>query len=392
MSYTPQASERPYQHLVRDEQIRIAFSQTMKGVVGGGLGAVLLVWAFWPVADATQLVTWLALLAAIALLRVGYYAAFLRRDERTSTAVWERRFVIGTALHASAWGAAWWVLLPVHNDPSYTLVAAIWVTALSAASFSAYIVHLPSMLAFFVPVVVPGILRIYTIGGHLETAIALGLCLYCGVVLSSMLPVHRAMVSSIRLNFENAHEITERKRAEAKLREISIRDGLTGLATRGHFDEELAREIHRAQRDQTPLSLLLIDIDCFKALNDTRGHIEGDACLRQVASLINSMAKRPGDLAARYGGEEFVVILPNTDATQAHQLALSMRAGVEALGLENTATTVENCNVITVCIGISTITPVRSATAEDLIAPADEALYRAKSAGRNRVESDQVKS
>lgn len=386
MDYTDPTFNLDQRVLVRDEQVRIAFSQTMKGVFGGFLAAVLLAWAFWPVASHLFLIGWLTTLVAIGGLRTAYYLGYRKRKADACTATWERRFVIGTLLHATAWGVAWWALLPVAGAPEYTLVAALWLTSLSAASFSAYIVHLPSMFAFFVPVVVPGIARIVTLGGPLETAVALGLCLYCVVVFSSMLPVHRAMLSAIRLNFENAREITERRRAEAMLREISIRDGLTGLATRRHFDDELINELQRAQRTGAPVSLMLIDIDCFKALNDSRGHIEGDECLTRVAELISEAGKRPGDLAARYGGEEFVVILPNTDSAQAQRIAEHLRTEVEARGLENKATTVENCEVVTICVGVATISPTRDSGPADLIRPADKALYRAKRNGRNRVE------
>lgn len=386
MDYSNRLADAYVENWVLEEQVRIAFSQTIKGIVGGGLGAILLVWALWPAVSHTLLLGWLATLLVVATLRLYFYVGYQRRDKSASTKLWERRFLIGTFLHALTWGAAWWAFLPVAQGPEYTLLAALWLVALSAASFSAYIVHLPSMLAFFVPLVAPGIVRIFFLEGQLNTVIAFGLCVYSWVVLSSMLPVHRAMTASIRLNFENAHEINERKRMEGLLRDLSIRDGLTGLATRRHFDEELAKELKRAQRSQTEISLLLVDIDSFKALNDSRGHIAGDECLRRVAERIIGSDKRAGDLAARYGGEEFVLVLPNTDQTEASEVAERLRSGIESLRLPHPETQVEGCEVITVSIGVATLVPTQNSEANDLIQPADKALYLAKRNGRNRIE------
>ncbi len=111
------------------------------------------------------------------------------------------------------------------------------------------------------------------------------------------------------------------QKANQKLRLMAMRDGLTGLANRRHFDEAMIKEFKRSTRSQTPLSLVLADIDKFKFYNDNYGHQAGDDCLKIVAKLIQSVIKRPGDLVARYGGEEFAIILPETDIIAARQVA-----------------------------------------------------------------------
>jgi diguanylate cyclase (GGDEF)-like protein len=161
-------------------------------------------------------------------------------------------------------------------------------------------------------------------------------------------------------------------------------DGLTGLANRRTFDRRLELEWLRAARDGTPLSLLLIDVDQFKAYNDVYGHQAGDRCLKIVAQVFSLTANRPGDLVARYGGEEIAILLPDTDAEGAAAVAENTRARIEALALRHEAN--PPLNVLTISIGGATAMPayeLSRTAANDLVAMADQALYRAKTAGRN---------
>ncbi|MFC3852143.1 diguanylate cyclase [Salinispirillum marinum] len=172
------------------------------------------------------------------------------------------------------------------------------------------------------------------------------------------------------------------KRAKDELEQISLTDGLTGVANRRHFDQHLDEQWQLSVRELGAISLLIIDIDHFKNFNDQFGHQAGDECLMKVARALNTVIKRPTDLVARYGGEEFAVILPNT--TRADELAEACRERVEALRIENPRHGVKS--VLTVSVGVSTMEPHRGSEFTDLIASADRALYRAKSSGRNRVE------
>jgi diguanylate cyclase (GGDEF)-like protein/PAS domain S-box-containing protein len=160
-------------------------------------------------------------------------------------------------------------------------------------------------------------------------------------------------------------------------------DALTGLANRGAFDLALQREWRRAQRHRQSLSLLMLDVDCFKLYNDNYGHPQGDACLRSVASALLFGSQRSGDLVARYGGEEFVLVLPATPAEGAAVVADRVRQGVENLNIPHPHSGPEGH--VTVSIGASTITPHADKSAGDLLRSADVALYRAKNEGRNRV-------
>jgi diguanylate cyclase (GGDEF)-like protein len=174
-------------------------------------------------------------------------------------------------------------------------------------------------------------------------------------------------------------------RAVGQLREQSIRDGLTGVHNRRHFDQELLEEWKRSHRSHLPLSLLLIDIDLFKDLNDHFGHLEGDECLKKIAQQLAGQLKRHGDIIARYGGEEFSVILPGTPLEGALEIAERMRSAVAALQIPNPSSTASGA--VTISIGVSSSVASSGMSLEKFLKAADSALYRAKRRGRNRVES-----
>jgi diguanylate cyclase (GGDEF)-like protein len=184
-------------------------------------------------------------------------------------------------------------------------------------------------------------------------------------------------------------DISERRQAEKKLQDaynaveaLAATDALTGLANRRRFDDTLSSEWRRGLRDNTPLSLLMIDADLFKSYNDAYGHPRGDRCLKQVAEAAQNVAARAGDLVARFGGEEFAVILPNTDSNGALRLATEICDAMRARRLPH----IDNpFGVVTVSVGCATIMPAFGQHAVNLIELADEALYKAKHHGRNRV-------
>ena len=175
----------------------------------------------------------------------------------------------------------------------------------------------------------------------------------------------------------------ELKRLRDRLELMSTTDGLTGVANRRGFDACLTREWQRAARTHSPLSAIMADIDFFKIFNDHYGHLAGDTCLRAVARAIAETASRPADLVSRYGGEEFVALLPDTDAAGAEQLAEKMRSRVAALDIAHAAS--EAARHVTISLGVATLVPEARDDPSYLILQADEALYRAKDQGRNRV-------
>jgi len=171
--------------------------------------------------------------------------------------------------------------------------------------------------------------------------------------------------------------------ANEELKKLSYTDPLTGLANRRVFDQTLERECSRVRRTNSPLSLLMIDVDHFKALNDSEGHQKGDEYLISLATELKHRCKRRMDTAARYGGEEFAIILADTDAAHATEFAELIRAAVAALNLPHPASSI--APYLTVSVGVASATVNGCFTPEALIAEADRALYAAKKSGRNRV-------
>ncbi|MBR0734230.1 diguanylate cyclase [Bradyrhizobium japonicum] len=173
-----------------------------------------------------------------------------------------------------------------------------------------------------------------------------------------------------------AREISRRAEAERKLEEMATTDALTGLKNRRKFDQVIDAEWRRAMRQKTPVALLMIDADHFKAYNDTFGHQAGDQVLVGIAICISDSVRRSGDCAARYGGEEFAVLLPNTSAAEAFNIAETIRGKVQGWS-DDQATSTVSC-------GIAGLVPTTGLDWPVLVAAADKALYAAKAGGRNQ--------
>jgi diguanylate cyclase (GGDEF)-like protein len=175
----------------------------------------------------------------------------------------------------------------------------------------------------------------------------------------------------------------ELKRYRDHLKTLSTIDGLTGIANRRKFDEVIQSEWRRARRSQSPLSLIMMDIDFFKAYNDHYGHLAGDECLKKLAGGIKKVGRRPADLVARYGGEEFVMLLPDTDAKGALRVAKQVQDKISLLKIPHAYSQV--AGQITISMGVATVIPGDNQTQLDLVNSADDLLYAAKRNGRNRI-------
>ncbi|MBN2646035.1 MAG: diguanylate cyclase [Desulfuromonadaceae bacterium] len=173
------------------------------------------------------------------------------------------------------------------------------------------------------------------------------------------------------------------KEANTTLLRLATHDGLTEVANRRSFNQQIERVWRAALRQQTPLGLLMIDIDHFKCYNDYFGHQQGDVCLQAVAETLQRACQRPGDFVARYGGEEFAVLLPDTDANDSFHVAKRIQHQLAAQDLQNPAAT--EFVRVTLSIGCCSLIPAPDQTVEDLIRLADQSLYRAKKEGRNRI-------
>ena len=211
-----------------------------------------------------------------------------------------------------------------------------------------------------------------------------------GALVSKVLE-QQAQLADQRINQTLLTELVEQfvlaelelAKAHATVLAMSRTDGLTGIANRRWFDESLAHELARAIRSKTRIGLLLMDIDCFKLFNDNYGHSAGDDCLRAVAQAVQSIVKRPPDLAARYGGEELVCILPDTDAKGVEAVGNALLDAIRGLAIPHAFS--KAIDIVTVSIGGVSLSPTEATTPKQVIEAADGALYTSKEGGRNRL-------
>lgn len=185
------------------------------------------------------------------------------------------------------------------------------------------------------------------------------------------------------LEIRVAQRTADLEKANLELHRLATLDGLTQVANRRQFDRYLTQEWRRLSREQKIISLVFCDIDYFKPYNDTYGHLAGDRCLRVIAQSLQGAVRRPADLVARYGGEEFAVILPNTDAQGAWQVAMTIHSEIEALHIPHAASKVSD--YVTASLGVASMIPASHLSPNLLVNAADRAVYEAKRRGRNCV-------
>lgn len=200
--------------------------------------------------------------------------------------------------------------------------------------------------------------------------------------ISATVVIMRLFISFAAKNERIRLESRQLMTSNQELEQISRTDALTGVANRRYFDEVLDKEWKRALRNHNPLTLIMVDIDCFKLYNDYYGHLEGDECIRMVAQTLKDMMSRPMDLVARYGGEEFAILLPDTNEN-AIILAEQCRKVVEQQRMPHAASKVSP--YVSISLGMCTLSPDQETDMSELIRKADRALYKAKESGRNRV-------
>ncbi len=284
-----------------------------------------------------------------------------------------------------------WMVFGTHDDPlrgewmrvGGSLVLGSGIAAMHALAVHAYLLApLPALVK------ARGSVRGSGVG---EAALLITLALVILVTLGTAAIDKRRFRELSQLHAQLAASEQALLRSEGQLREantmlseLSIRDSLTGLYNRRRFDEVFDTEWRRSLRTQRPLALLMLDVDCFKALNDSYGHQRGDECLREIARVLEEQPRRGHDVVARFGGEEFAVLLPGADVPGALRIAHNIRTGVERLAMEHRESKVSQ--VVTVSVGVCSRIPGTREAPADMLYEADMALYLAKQLGRNRVE------
>lgn len=318
------------------------------------------------------------LLAAICIARVVHYVAMRKvTDENIS---FYYQWLVVSILAASAhWGGmtAWIIYDPALAELQMLAMLILPAFGLGGActlSISSEIRILYPTLMF-----VPCISVLVYQGGTDNMLVAALMTFSMLYIFSSSRSSHNDYWEAI-----TNHMVAE-ERAEL-MEKLSTTDPLTQLKNRMYFDNEFAREWKRSSRLKCPLSVIMVDLDHFKRINDNFGHMFGDECLRQVSATIANEVMRPSDCVARYGGEEFVILLPNTDETGAAIIAERILKAVQNIKLKASGEAV----TLTCSIGGATVVPNFREDRADLIRRADTALYHAKNGGRNQFVSEQL--
>jgi diguanylate cyclase (GGDEF)-like protein len=327
-----------------------------------------------------SLLIWFGLVVMLSLVRflIGKNFKPERQYTQPELTSWANRHVFFTSLLSTIWGLAGIVFFP--NDlPHQTLLVLVLFSVLLAAIptlAASRIAYYFQIIVTLIPTII--LLFLSKDTGHDLIAIAMIVMAITLVLISGYI----------------YHLLFELQNAQIALQELADTDQLTGIANRRHFDRKFKVEWRRAMRDQTPISLLLIDVDHFKKYNDTYGHQAGDKCLQQIAKAMESITHRPADLASRYGGEEFSVLLPQTSQENSVMLAERLRKKIESLKIEHS---MSEFGIVTISIGVSCCEPAWDFTGKTpdeeqkvtfpamLLTAADNALYVSKEQGRNQV-------
>lgn len=378
---------RPVPAPVRAEQIRLLYHQGVPIQLLGIVAVIVSASAFWKVADHTLLVTWAAVQIVIYLIRVVSTIGFEKVSSATPAMLerWGWIYVAGTFLSGVAWGMLSMFLNPLWSAP-YQIMLCVIFTGIIAVSFitnSSLFVAFP---AFYLPPVLFLSYNLLAEGNEGATELAFLTLIYVVLMYVSALQFNTRLAQSLEIRFENEQLAAELAQSNLDLSNLAEKDELTGLANRRAMNRYLASEWKRHHRAHKPLSLLYIDLDCFKQYNDHYGHEGGDHCLIRLAEILMRHAHRSYDMAARFGGEEFALILPETPKESAMNIALALLADLEDLRLPHAASRI--ASHVTMSIGIATLIPDQPENDQPLRLSADRALYHAKNTGRNRACSD----
>ncbi len=325
---------------------------------------------------------WLAF-SFIILLRYLLVQKFCKSDIPLDMyQTWCKRFFGLAMLSGIAWGVGGFIIGSELDQVGHVFVLLILI-GVSGGSIPLLGMHLPTMLAFQVPTVVP---YMVWVAFHLENKGAVLVFISILFMLSATFAMKRLgknVFETLRMKYEMEHMAEQLKFSNEKLEQLSLLDSLTQLNNRRYFDMQMDKEWKRAQRHQEVITLLMIDIDYFKLYNDHYGHSAGDKCLRTVASVLKSALHRPTDIMARFGGEEFVALLPGVDQPGAEKIARVMKTLLWQAAIAHEASPVSD--YVTMSIGIASVVPEPDTAPLCLLKSADKALYQAKAEGRDRI-------
>jgi len=358
---------------IRAERVRFVIAQSPRSIMTSPLAGLILAIAIWPVADHTRILVWTIGLAALAIPRVVILRA-LRTIELVGSGLKRaERWLAASILVIALWWGVGCLFLLVPGDTTEQIVVFAFLMMMAGGTGSTYPAHpgivAPAVVAFAAPIAIQFALY----GDAAHDALAVASALYVGVSFRAF----RILGHFLERSHHLAHELELEKR---KVEELARIDFLTQVNNRRAFYELAEAALRHADRYQHPVSLLVVDLDHFKDVNDRYGHAAGDAALRTVARTIRTV-HRATDTSGRLGGEEFGVLLPETPLDEAVGIAERLRTGVANHTVDHDGQSIS----LTLSVGVATNR--KGDSLDELMARADAAMYEAKRGGRNRVAS-----
>jgi diguanylate cyclase (GGDEF)-like protein len=337
------------------------------------VAAGVICWVLWDHQhNHAGLLAWLVIVSMLTFGRIALAARFARYQPIAEEMLeWERRFVFSLTAVTVAWGLGGWLIMPA-DSPVHQAIVYFFLMGVAGGAVASYAAHTIATSIAVTALMLPA-----TLGFAFENSLELRVMAMGGVLyLAAALRSTRTFGYFLRRTFQLSYELRD---AYARARERSMTDELTGIANRRAFVEVGTAALDQARRYDRPLTLLMMDIDHFKRINDTYGHAAGDAALRAVAAELRRVA-RLADTPGRLGGEEFALLLPETSVREAMIAAERVRRDVAAL----TVTHDDSVLRFTCSIGVAELTP-DTPNLDSLLGTADQALYRAKAQGRDQV-------
>ncbi len=366
---------------LRSQLLRNTALQTTEVILANVFLAAVNAAVFWKAMPHRFLVAWGLALLLICFFR-GYVAfAYTRKPQIQSLNAWNLQMILTSTLQGIAWGV--FSLVAYHYLSLGEMVIVIMTTAgMTAGAVASTSSSLVAFLGFSITTLMPLALTFLSSDDIESKAAGFLICLFFLLTLRQTRTINQVLIDSIsnNLELEKANERGEKLAKE--LYQLSTMDALTLISNRRGFDEALAREWQRAKRTESTLTLIMVDVDNFKAYNDKSGHQAGDRCLQEIATELSHHARRAGDSVARYGGEEFALIMPDLKDGEGIAIANSICQDIERLKLDHPRS--ECSPFVTVSAGVHSIIPRRFDDSDELIRYSDIALYQAKSEGRNR--------
>lgn len=391
MNRKVQPEDQSIKHAILVEQTKMLLTQSRTSIVMSFLLASFITLVFSRLTQHILIAAWWVIISLILAVQYGMYAVYNRqRSYRIDYLLWYRLVVVAAATGGLCWGLGLTHMLSV-VDENYHIFLIILLISLAAAGIT-LAVRTPVYYVFQIGVLLPVIVWLLANDEAVKVILGFFLIIFMIAMWIFAYQVNRALTASFRLQLENQSLANSLKQSNARLQvlneellQLSATDGLTQVANRRYFDERFISEFSRSSRENTSLSLIMIDVDFFKLYNDELGHVAGDECLARIAISIRDSLKRPTDLVARYGGEEFVVLLPVTPPEGACKLAEEIRQNIEALKIAHPRSPIGGH--VTVSLGVTGASQIgKTSRRELLLQKADQALYKAKQSGRNTVK------